>query len=64
MYHIYPFLKNCDSLILEWFAELHDLSSLRIDGEWSHDQVGFLVDQFADQTWNKLMISKPNNPRY
>ena len=36
---IYPLLKNCYSLILEGFAELHDLSSLGVDGEWSHTEV-------------------------
>ena len=46
----YPFLEDCDSLVLEGLAKLHDLGALGVDGERGHDQVGTLAHYLADQT--------------
>ncbi len=45
----YPLLQDGDALILERLAELHDLCSLRVDGQGRHDQVGMFLHQLAYQ---------------
>ena len=49
LYRPYPLLQYGDPLVLEGLAELHDLSPLRVDGERGNDQVGFLLNQLANE---------------